>query len=78
MQNFTYYAPTEVIFGRDVENQTGEAASRYGTKALLVYGKGSVIRSGLLSRVEAALSDAGVAFREFGGAQPNPRASRYS
>ena len=72
MQNFTYYAPTEVIFGRDVENQTGEAASRYGTKALLVYGKGSVIRSGLLSRVEASLSDAGVAFREFGGAQPNP------
>ena len=72
MQNFTYYAPTEVIFGRDVENQTGEVAGKYGTKALLVFGKGSAQRSGLLDRVEASLTNAGVAFREFGGAQPNP------
>ena len=72
MQNFRFYAPTEVIFGRDVENITGETAAKYGTKALLVYGKGSVVRSGLLSRVEASLDAAGVAYREFGGAQPNP------
>ena len=72
MQNFVYYAPTEVIFGRDVENQTGTAAKKYGTKALLVFGKGSAQRSGLLSRVEASLTDTGVSFREFGGAQPNP------
>ena len=72
MQNFKYCAPTEVIFGRDVENQTGETAARYGQRALLVFGKGSVVRSGLLSRVEASLSAAGIAYREFGGAQPNP------
>ena len=72
MNNFRFYAPTEVIFGRDVENKTGETAAKYGTKALLVYGKGSVVRSGLLSRVEASLDAAGVAYREFGGAQPNP------
>ena len=72
MQKFRFFAPTEVIFGRDVENKTGETAAKYGTKALLVYGKGSVVRSGLLSRVEASLDAAGVAYREFGGAQPNP------
>ncbi len=72
MQNFTYCAPTEVIFGRDAENRTGEAAARFGTKALLVYGKGSVVRSGLLDRVKASLAEAGVAFRDYGGAQPNP------
>ena len=72
MQNFTYCAPTEMIFGRDAETRTGEAAARYGTRALLVYGKGSVVRSGLLGRVEASLAAAGVAYREFGGAQPNP------
>ena len=72
MQNFRFYAPTEVIFGRDVENKTGETAAKYGTKALLVYGKGSVVRSGLLGRVEASLDAAGIAWREFGGAQPNP------
>ena len=72
MQNFQYCAPTEVVFGRDVENQIGGIAGKYGSKALLVYGKGSVVRSGLLGRVEASLSEAGVTFREFGGAQPNP------
>ena len=72
MQNFIYFAPTEVVFGRGVENETGAVAARYGTKALLVYGKGSVVRSGLLDRVEQSLTDAGISWREFGGAQPNP------
>jgi alcohol dehydrogenase YqhD (iron-dependent ADH family) len=72
MDNFKFYAPTEVVFGRDVENQTGEAAVKYGKKALLVFGKGSVVKSGLLERVEKSLSDAGVEYKEFGGAKPNP------
>ena len=72
MDSFKYYAPTEVIFGKGVENETGKAAAKYGKKALLVYGKGSVVKSGLLERVEKSLTEAGVAFEEFGGAQPNP------
>ena len=72
MQNFIYFAPTEVVFGRGVENETGAVAARYGTKALLVYGKGSVVRSGLLDRVKASLDAAGISWREFGGARPNP------
>ena len=72
MDNFRYYAPTEVVFGRDTEDQTGEVAKKYGTKALLVYGKESVIKSGLLKRVEDSLTKAGVSFEEFGGAKPNP------
>ena len=72
MDNFKFYAPTEVVFGRDVENQTGEAAVKYGKRALLVFGKGSGLKSGLLERVEKSLSDAGVEYKEFGGAKPNP------
>ncbi len=72
MNNFTYHTPTEVVFGKDVENETGSTAKKYGTKALLVFGKGSVIKSGLLKRVEDSLSDASVTFKEFGGAKPNP------
>ena len=72
MDNFRFFAPTEVIFGKDVEMQTGETAQKYGSKALLVYGKGSVVKSGLLERVEKSLSDAGIAYEEFGGAKPNP------
>ncbi|WP_026506870.1 iron-containing alcohol dehydrogenase [Butyrivibrio sp. MC2013] len=72
MDNFRFYAPTEVIFGRDVEDGTGETAVKYGRRALLVYGKGSVVKSGLLERVEKSLEAAGVSYKEYGGAKPNP------
>ena len=48
MNNFTFHAPTEVVFGKGVEAKTGKLAAKYGTRALLVYGKGSVVKSGLL------------------------------
>ena len=72
MENFRFYAPTEVIFGKDAESKTGEVAVRLGKRALLVYGKNSVVKSGLLGRVEKSLEEAGVTWKEFGGAQPNP------
>ncbi len=72
MNDFTYYAPTEVVFGKEAEKKTGETARKYGSKALLVYGKGSVIKSGLLDRVKASLDASGVAYQDFGGAKPNP------
>lgn len=72
MDNFRFYAPTEVIFGKEVEKETGETAKKYGKKALLVFGKGSVVKSGLLERVEKSLADAGIEYQEFGGAKPNP------
>ena len=72
MNDFRYYTPTEVVFGRDAESKTGECAVKYGTRALLVYGRESVVKSGLLDRVAASLEQAGVAYALFGGAQPNP------
>ena len=72
MNDFRFYAPTEVVFGRNAEEKTGEYAAKYGARALIVYGRGSVVKSGLLARVEASLKSAGVDFCEFGGAQPNP------
>ncbi|MBQ7677430.1 MAG: iron-containing alcohol dehydrogenase [Lachnospiraceae bacterium] len=72
MDNFRLYLPTEVIFGKGTENETGAAAVRFGKKALLVFGQQSAKKSGLVGRVEKSLEEAGVAFREFGGAMPNP------
>ena len=72
MDNFRFYAPTEVIFGKDAEEKTGKIAAAYGTKALLVYGQGSVIESGLLDRVKESLDRASIEHREYGGARPNP------
>lgn len=73
MNDFQWYTPTEYVFGRGVEKQTGACALRYGgTKVLIVYGGGSAVRSGLISRVEASLSEAGVGFVSLGGIRPNP------
>ena len=76
MQKFTYYAPTEVIFGRETEYEAGKLIKKNGgTKALIVYGGGSVVRSGLLDRVKSVLTETGIAYAEWGGVQPNPRLS---
>ena len=76
MQNFTYYAPTEVVFGKETELEAGKLVKKYGGhKALIVYGGGSVVKSGLLDCVKEALSKEGVAYTEWGGVKPNPRLS---
>ena len=73
MENFTFYTPTRYVFGRGVENEVGKYASELlGRKVLIVFGKGSVRRSGLLERVEASLTEAGVEWIEHGGIEPNP------
>lgn len=74
MENFVQYAPTEVIFGKGTENQTGEEVKKWGgSRVLLVYGGGSAVRSGLIGRVEQSLTEAGLAYEAFGGVKPNPR-----
>lgn len=74
MDNFNFYSPTEFVFGRDRENECGKYVKKFGgTKVLIHYGSGSVIRSGLLDRVKASLKAENIPFEELGGVQPNPR-----
>ena len=76
MFNFIYHTPTQVVFGRGAEEQTGALVKAQGCKkALLHYGGGSAVRSGLLDRIKASLDQAGVAHTELGGVVPNPRLS---
>jgi len=73
MFNFRYYTPTEVLFGKGTEEQTGAMVKKYhGTKVLIHYGGGSVIRSGLLDKVKASLDREGIGYVELGGVVPNP------
>lgn len=73
MNNFVFYSPTEFVFGRGTETQTGTLARKQGaSKVLIVYGGGSVVRSGLLNRVKDSLTEAGLSFCEMGGVLPNP------
>ena len=53
MENFTFISPTEFVFGKGMENACGKYVKKYGgSKVLIHYGSGSVVRSGLLDRVK--------------------------
>ncbi len=74
MDNFTFYSPTYFVFGKDEEKRAGEMVKRFGgSRVLIHYGGGSVVRSGLLDRVKQSLTEGGVSFTELGGVKPNPR-----
>lgn len=74
MENFEFYSPTCFVFGKDTESKAGEYIERFGgSKVLIHYGGGSVVRSGLLDRVKRALEDKSIPYIELGGVKPNPR-----
>lgn len=74
MDNFNFYSPTYFAFGKDRENDCGQLVKRFGgSKVLIHYGGGSVVRSGLMERVKASLKASGLDFIELGGVKPNPR-----
>lgn len=76
MNNFTFCAPTKVVFGKGVETQVGELCREQGaTKVLVHFGGQSAKKSGLLDRVFASLDEAGIPYVSLGGVKPNPRLS---
>ena len=76
MNNFQYYAPTKIVFGKDTESQVGKLVKEQGgTKVLVHFGGGSAVRSGLLERVCQSLKQEGIAYVTLGGVKPNPRVS---
>ena len=75
MNNFNFYRPTDIYFGRGAENDAGEICKKHGgSKVLIHFGGKSAIKSGLIDRVEKSLAAAGLSYIKLGGVQPNPRA----
>ena len=73
MQNFTFYSPTEVVFGKGAELQTVREIRKYnGHRVLVVYGGSSAVKSGLLARIEEGLKSEGIEYELLGGVKPNP------
>ena len=72
MVNFTYTVPTKIHFGKGQLPHLAELRE-YSDKVLLVYGGGSIKRSGLYDDALAVLKDAGIAVYELPGIEPNPR-----
>lgn len=76
MQDFNFYAPTQVVFGRNAEDKLASLVKKYGGKKVLVhYGGQSAIKSGLMAKVEKQLTEAGIGYVLLGGVVPNPRLS---
>ncbi len=76
MKDFNFYAPTEVVFGQQAEEQVASLIKKYGgSKVLVHYGGGSAKRSGLLDKMFGLLKEGNIDFVELGGVVPNPRLS---
>ena len=74
--NFNYYTPTQIVFGKGAELQTGALVQAQNCKKVLLhYGSGSARKSGLLDRIEKSLTEEGIAYVQLGGVVPNPRLS---
>ncbi|PWW17179.1 alcohol dehydrogenase YqhD (iron-dependent ADH family) [Cytobacillus oceanisediminis] len=75
MQNFTFYNPTKLIFGKGQLDQLQHEIPQYGKKVLVVYGGGSIKRNGLYDKVMEQLKELGAEVFELSGVEPNPRIS---
>lgn len=71
MNNFTFHIPTDIRFGKDQIQCLPEELAKYGKKVLLVYGGGSIKRSGLYDKIQELLKDFEVS--ELSGIEPNPK-----
>lgn len=71
MNNFTFHIPTDIRFGKDQIQCLPEELEKYGKKVLLVYGGGSIKRSGLYDKIRDLLKDFEVS--ELSGIEPNPK-----
>lgn len=76
MENFFYNSPTKFYFGKDTHLKAGSILKEDGAKkALLYYGGGSIIKSGLYDAVKKSMEEAGLDYVELGGVRPNPTLS---
>ncbi|CAQ84994.1 MULTISPECIES: iron-containing alcohol dehydrogenase [Photorhabdus] len=69
MQNFEYYNPTKIVFGKETISRLDDLVPQ-DARVLILYGGGSAEKTGTLDEVRGAL--AGRTIQEFGGIEPNP------
>ena len=73
MKNFEFVSPTKIYFGPGKENDVGSILKDFGaSRVLIVIGKNSVIKSGLLERVVVSLGKASIPFELLRGVRANP------
>lgn len=73
MENFIYSIPTKIAFGKGQIRMLPEFVKQYGNKVLLVYGGGSIKRTGIYDDAVRIFQENGIAFTELSGVEPNPQ-----
>lgn len=79
MNDFTYYNPTKIEFGKGKENNIGEYINQAGIKkVLLVYGGGSIKKNGLYEKIVNSLNKNNIAYEELSDVVSNPVLSKVN
>ena len=73
MNNFTFYNPTRIYFGKGEVSKLGTLVKEHAKTVLLVYGKSSIKKTGLYDQVLDQLHKEGIHVVELSGIDPNPR-----
>ena len=74
--NFSYHNPTKLYFGEESLSFLKDELKAYGENVLLVYGGGSVKKSGLYDEITDILKGCGKRVAEVSGVMPNPTADK--
>lgn len=69
---FNYNLPINLLFGRGRSNEIGTEVAKYGKKALIVTGRSSTKKSGLLDKTINLLNEANVEYEIFDKVEQNP------
>lgn len=73
VNNFVYYNPTKIYFGNEQLIHLSEEVKKYGDKAILIYGGGSIKKTGFYDKIMKVLGDANIQVSECAGIEPNPQ-----
>ncbi|MDL2211439.1 iron-containing alcohol dehydrogenase [Erysipelotrichaceae bacterium OttesenSCG-928-M19] len=76
MEDFYYYNPTKILFGKEKQKIVGEEIKSLNkSKVLLHYSENSVTENNLLADVKQSLTEKGIEYYELEGVTPNPKLS---
>ena len=73
MKDFTFDISTKILFGKDQLKKLPAEIKKYGDKVLLVYGQGSIKRTGIYDEVLGIFRENNITSYELSGIVPNPR-----
>lgn len=75
VESFEYSIPTKIIFGTDSLEKLPECIKEFGTNVFLIYGGGSIKRTGLYQKLQELFKEHGITCVELSGVEANPRIS---